>query len=114
MLGGRLCASLPAGRLEYRRRFKLHNGMVLALGAGAQYHSGGGRGRRRRFKPFLGCQLQLTGGDGDGGEQPLATGLGRLDSLLCGHAVEPAVQVRTQAAAICRSRTAPPHTLPAA
>ncbi|PRW44374.1 DUF3685 family [Chlorella sorokiniana] len=37
VLGGRLSATLPAGRLEYRRRFHLPNGMVLALGVGAQY-----------------------------------------------------------------------------
>lgn len=82
MLGGRLSATLPAGRLEYRRRFRLPNGMVLALGAGAQHEggsngrsgggsgdsSGGGRRRRHRFRPFLGCQLQLAAGGADGGE----------------------------------------------
>ena len=93
MLGGRLSATLPAGRLEYRRRFHLPNGMVLALGVGAQYEgsssggggssssSGGGSGgssgsgrsgsssrQRHRFKPFLGCQLQLSTGGAEGGE----------------------------------------------
>ena len=66
VLGGRLTASLPAGRLEYKKRFKLPNGALLALGAGLEYRGGGSghRRRRRRFKPFLGCQLQFDSGEG--------------------------------------------------
>lgn len=65
-MGGQLTASLPAARLEYRKRFKLPNGALLALGAGLQLSGGSGgshaRRRRRRLKPFLSCQLQVDGG----------------------------------------------------
>lgn len=75
VLGGQLSASLPGGRLEYRKRFKLPNGALLALGAGLQVTGGGsdgiGAGRRRqrprRLKPFLTCQLQMDSSSSGGG-----------------------------------------------
>lgn len=65
VLGGTLTATLPSAKLEFRRRFKLPNGTVLALGAGVAAETvGSGSRRRRRLKPFLGCQLQLDHGGG--------------------------------------------------
>lgn len=68
-MGGQLTVSLPAARMEYRKRFKLPNGALLALGAGLQLTGGGSssgglhrRRRRRRVKPFLSCQLQVDSG----------------------------------------------------
>lgn len=71
VLGGRLTVSLPACRLEYRKRFKLPNGALLAVGAGLERcgrEAGGdgaaGGGGWLRFKPFFGCQLQVDSGHG--------------------------------------------------
>lgn len=77
---GRFSVNVPARMVEYRKKFALPNGSMLAVSAGLQHVPGGGRWDARplrdQFRPMISMQLQLADMSGRGSGNIVYTGDG--------------------------------------